>query len=110
MRAVRIFGREPWDFASRALMTVGGLGFAVMFLWFFGLIAYYSSTRPRSPSREQGWNVPLEWTHGFYGTPKENQRLLRVFNWAFPFFIVGATGAMIRQQRQKKEPWRKKQF
>ena len=77
-------------------------------VWSFGLIGYYSSKRPREPIPERGWTEPLRWTHGSYGTHAENEQLLRLFNWHFPFFVVGGAGAWIKMLHRKNEPWRAK--
>ena len=77
----------------------------VVFLWSFGLIGYYSFKRPREPIPERGWTKRLQWTHGSYGTPAENERLLRLHDWFFPFIVVGGAGVWIRKLHEKTEPW-----
>src|SRR5690349_12699613 len=105
-----IFGREPWWVWSRVLVTVGAIGCLVVFLWLFALIGYYSSARSFGPTPERGWTVPLPWTHGYYGTFLESQRMLQLHYWFAPFFLIGFAGAMIQQLHKKQEPWKKKQF
>jgi hypothetical protein len=105
-----IFGREPRWVWSRVLVTVGGIGCSVVFLWSFALIGYYSSARSFGPSPQRGWTVPLPWTHGYYGTFLERQRMLQLHDWFFPFILIAAAGSVIQQPHKKKEPWTKKQF
>ncbi len=76
-------------------------------LWSFGLIGYYSIKRPSEPVRENGWTVPLQWTHVSYGTPEENGQLLRLHFWFFPFFAILAAGATIEKLNEKNKAWRK---
>jgi len=100
--------REPWKIWSNVLLIIGAGGFLAAHLWSFGLIGYYSSKRPREPLPERGWTEPLHWTHGYYGTHAENEQLLRLFNWHFPFFLAAGAGATIRKLHEKNEPWRAK--
>lgn len=104
---MRILGLEPWQVWSRVSLTVGVVGCLSVLLWSFGLIGYYSFTRPYGPLPQRGWTVPLHWTHGFYGTFEENQQLLRSHDWFLPFFMMGVAGSAIRQMHGKSEPWRK---
>ena len=61
------------------------------------LIGYYSSKRPAAPKPEQGWTVGISWTHPTrYGTAQEEDRVLRLFFWGFPFFGLIALGAGIK--------------
>jgi hypothetical protein len=103
-----IFACGPWKIWSQVFRVVGAAGFLVVFLWLFGLIGYYSSKRPRNPDAEHRWTVPLQWTHTTYGTPEENEQLLRLHYWLLPFFVVGGVGETIRRLHEKNEPWRKK--
>jgi len=107
---MRILNREPWQVWSKVLMSVGVVGCLAVFLWSFGLIGYYTLTRPYGPLPQRGWNVPLPWTHGFYGTFQEKQQLLQLHDWFFPFLLVAVVGSVIQQLHKKKEPWTKKQF
>src|SRR6266853_2057102 len=75
---MRSIGREPWQVWSNVLKALGGVGCLAVLLWSFGLIGYYSIKRPSEPVRENGWTVPLQWTHVSYGTPEENGQLLRL--------------------------------
>ncbi len=79
-----------------------------VFLWLFVLIGYYSYKRPTEPTPERIWTESLRWTLGHYGTHAENEQLLRLFNWEFPFFLVAADSAAIRQLNEKNEPRRTK--
>ena len=88
---------HPWQAWSKILKTLGAVGCLATLLWSFGLIGYYSVKRPSEPSPERGWTVPLEWTHVSYGTPEENEQLLRLHYWFFPFFAMGLAGAMIEK-------------
>jgi len=104
---MRTNGR-PWQAWSRILKTLGAVGCSITFLWSLGLIGYYSAKRPSEPSPERRWTVPLTWTHVSYGTPEENEQLLRLHCWFFPFFALLAAGAAIEKLTEKNEPWRKK--
>ena len=105
---MRIFGRERWCVWTRVLQVVGLVGCIVTGVWFWGLQAYHCSRGPYGPVPERGWTVPLHWTHGFYGTFQENQRLLQIFNWGGLFVFVLFIGTWNRQFREKAEPWRKR--
>jgi hypothetical protein len=54
--------------------------------------------------------VPLPWTHGYYGTFLERERMLQLHDWFFPFLLIAVAGSVIEQLHKKKEPWAKKQF
>ena len=99
-----------WQAWSKILKLLGGVGCLATLLWSFGLIGYYSVKRPSEAFPERGWTVPLQWTHVSYGTPEENEQLLRLHYWFFPFFAVGAAGVAIEKLNEKNEPWRKKSF
>jgi hypothetical protein len=107
---MRIFGREPWWEWSRVLVSVGVTGCLVLFLWSLALIGYYSSARSFGPSPQRGWTVPLPWTHGYYGTFLERERMLQLHDWFFPFLLIAVAGSVIEQLHKKKEPWTNKQF
>ena len=107
---MHILGREAWRVWSRALMTLGVLGCSFVFLWTFAFIGYYSSARSFGPSPGHGWTVSLPWTHGYYGTVQDKQRMLRFEDWFLPFLLIAAAGVAIRQLHEKKEPWKKKLF
>ncbi len=100
--------RRPWKISSNVLSILGVGGFMVAFVWLLGLIGYYSFQRPREPMPERCWTEPLHWTHGYYGTPAENERLLRLHHWCFPFVLVGGAGAWIKMRYKKDEPSRGK--
>jgi|SRR5712664_3809903 len=100
--------RENWKIWSQGLRIAGVAGCLIVGLWSFSLIGYYSAKRPRSPNLEHGWTVPLQWTHTTYGSPAENEQLLRLHFWFFPFFAVLGIGEAIRKMHEKNEPWRKK--
>ncbi len=102
--------RKPWQLLSNVLLTVGAVGFLALFLWSFGLIGYYSFTRPYTPSAERGWTFRLQWTHGAYGTFEENEQLLRLHFLRIYFGLAAAAGVAIRKVREKNEPWHKKQL
>jgi|SRR5579863_1524388 hypothetical protein len=89
--------RQPWQIWPRIFKFLGGIGCAVVLLWTFGLVAYYSAKRPSEPSPKDGWTVPIQWTHVSYGTPKENDQLLQLHYWFFPFLALGLTGAAIEK-------------
>jgi hypothetical protein len=105
-----LWGRESWQPWSKLLVTVGVTGCLFVFLWTLGFIGYYSSTRSFGPSPQRGWTVPLPWTHGYYGTLEDKQRMLRFFDWFLPFLLSAAAGTMIKQRHEKKEPWNSKRF
>jgi hypothetical protein len=107
---MRILSSGAWQKWSRVLQIVGCTGCLTVMIWLIGLIGYYSSTRPYGPSPERCWNVPPHWTHGFYGTYEENQHILRLFDWFFPFFAVLFAGAAIRQSHKKKNLGRGSNF
>jgi hypothetical protein len=101
---------KPWKIWSNVLLTIGAGGFVAVHLLQFGLLGYYTSKRPLEPKPELGWTEPLLWTHGYYGWRAENEQLLRIFNWHFPFFVVAGAGMAMRtlNTKVKNEPWRAK--
>jgi hypothetical protein len=88
---------RSWERLSKFLKTVGGVGCLVTLVWSFSLIGYYTAKRPSVASPERGWTVPLAWTHVSYGTPSENEQLMRLHSWFFPFFAVALAGAAIQK-------------
>lgn len=90
--------RGPWQIWSNVLSILGVGGCMAIFLWLFGLIGYYSFQRPREPMPERGWTEPLHWTHGSYGTHAENEQLLRLQRWSFPFVLVGGAAAWMKMR------------
>jgi hypothetical protein len=103
---MRIVGSDSWRVWTRVLQTLGVAGCLTVFIWSFGLIGHYTSTRPNGPVPQRGWTVCLPWCFGCYGTFKEKQQLLLLHNWFFPFFFVAFVGTWARQIREKKEPWK----
>src|SRR5260370_36492958 len=99
---------EAWKIWSQALRIGGGISCVVVCLWSFGLIGYYAAVRPHQPDPQHGWTVPLRWTHTTYGSPEENEQLLRLHFWFFPLFAVMAAGELIRKFPEKSEPGRNK--
>jgi hypothetical protein len=107
---MRIQGYEPWRVWSRVLMTLGVAGCLFVLLWTFAFIGYYSSARSFGPSPERGWTVPLPWTHGYYGTFQDKQRMLQFDDWFLPSLMVALIGSAIKQRHEKNEPWKNRQF
>ena len=97
-------GLEPWRLSSRILVTLGVTGCLFVFLWTFGFIGYISSKRSYGPSPDRGWTVSLPWTHGYYGTSQDKQRILQFDDWFLPFLLLAVGGEAIKQFRDKKEP------
>ena len=57
---------------------------------------------------ERGWTEDLRWTHGYYGSHEENEQLLRLHEWFYPFFGAGFVGAWVKMSYKKQnEPWAK---
>jgi hypothetical protein len=102
-----ILDREKWKTWSNLLTSLGVAGCLVVFLWQFGLIGLYSNKRPREPIPQKGWIQPLHWTHGCYGTPAEDEQLVRLHYWFFPFIVAAFAGATIKKLHEKNEPWKR---
>src|SRR5260370_30501242 len=99
--------RTPsWQIWSNILLFFGAGGCTVLLLWSFGLIGYYSFKRPREPIPQRGWNKQLHWTGGCYGTYAEDERLLLLHDWFFPFFAMAGIGVYTRKLHEKKQPCR----
>jgi hypothetical protein len=56
---------------------------------------------------ERGWTEELSGTKGYYGTHAENEQLLRLHDWFFPFFVMAGVGAWVKMLHKKNEPWAK---
>jgi|SRR6266566_2669719 len=101
-------GRERSMVLGKIVRAIGFVSSATIFLWLTGLEIFYSAKRPPVPRPEQGWTVPLQWTHTSYGTPRENEQLLRLFDWGWYLGMVGFAGEGIRKLQEKYEPWKRK--
>lgn len=94
---------QPWKVWANILGIFGAGGSLVVLLWLFGLIGYYSFNRPRQGIPERSWTEQLHWTHGSYGTHAENEQLLRLQDWFFPFIVVVGVGGWINFLGEKNE-------
>jgi len=92
---------KRWKFLSRALQTIGVVGFAGGFLLHFSLICYYRATRPHVPQAGLDWTVSLPWCLGSYGTPAEAAFLTGLFNWLLAPFAMIALGIGIDYYKVK---------
>lgn len=87
---------------AKVLQICGGLGCLAVFLWWFGLLAYYSATRSPRPLPERNWNIQLPWTHVVYGTPHEASQIITAGDWIFPFFAMALIGAALENFRKRR--------
>jgi hypothetical protein len=101
-----ISSRKAGKIWSNVFSVVGAAGCSVVSLWTFGLIGYYTANRPRQPIPERGWTEQLRWSYGCYGAHEENEQLLQLHYWFFPFIVMGGAGVWIKSLQEKNEPWR----
>jgi len=96
--------KDHWRRIRTVLRYAGVAALVTDMALLWGTVAYYRSARPPSPHPEHGWVVRLNWSHTF-GTASENNLLLWLFWWQFPFFGLIALGEAIRIYKIQRRPW-----
>lgn len=88
--------KRQWGILRNLLRYFGFVGLLADWIFYLGLIAYYSATRPHEPIGE--WNTRLHWSIGppSYGTLGEDAFLQSVFRTMFVFFMIVALSEAIR--------------